>query len=56
MNTEKDVIEKEKEEIPQTLDAFFRPIYTDVFKTIKIKTSDIYGRQNVLIREPIISI
>ena len=51
MNIGKCITEKESVKIPQTLNLIFRPIYTDVFKIIKIKTSDICGRRNVAIRE-----
>ena len=46
-NIGKCIIEKGNGKIPQTLKHFFRPLYTDVFKIAKIKTSDIYGRSFV---------
>ena len=51
MNIEKCIIVKGNGKIPQTLKHFFRPIYTDVLKKTKIKTSDMYGLIFVSIRE-----
>lgn len=45
MNIGKCITEKESAKIPQTLDVFFRPLYMDVFKIVKIETSIAYGRR-----------
>lgn len=47
MNIEKCIIGKENAKIPQTLNLIFRPLYTDVFKIVKIETSIAYGRSFV---------
>ena len=47
MNIGKCIIGKENAKIPQTLNLIFRPLYTDVFKIAKTKTSDIFGRRFV---------